>query len=166
MEKMLENMNATNPLYFVPYKHIKETYKDQYEMSINDQGLWDGLVSHGMVPNKSLVAEYPINMEPYYDRHFIRGLMDGDGCIQKKGGNVSIVGTKMILEKIKDIIVDALHIDCKIKDLPKDKYKDVTKNLTITKKKDVKIFLDWIYKDAKMFLVRKHDIYINSFYVC
>jgi hypothetical protein len=38
------------------------------------------------VPRKSLVVEYPTNIPEEYQRYFIRGIFDGDGCIHDRCG--------------------------------------------------------------------------------
>lgn len=61
------------------------------------------LISHGCVPNKSLILKPP-KIDNELINHFIRGYFDGDGCVsfnsKTKVYAVCILGTKEILEYI------------------------------------------------------------------
>lgn len=67
------------------------------------------LVSYGCVPRKSLILKFPeesIFKEKKLIFDFIRGYIDGDGCLCSKGKNqrlyISINGTYDFLSKIKE----------------------------------------------------------------
>ena len=89
--------------------------------------------------------------------HFIRGYFDGDGCLcyTEKTLEVSMIGTYEFLEVVCDII----NIDKKrIYDLNKNKR---TSRLVLSSKKDIENFLNYIYKDANIYLDRKYEKYKN-----
>lgn len=54
-----------------------------------------------------------------------------------------------------------MDIESKIYNPPP--YGTTTRTLAITNKKNSKKFLDYLYKDAKMYLLRKFDAYIHRF---
>lgn len=65
------------------------------------------LISYGCVPKKSLVLKFP-NESIFKDKKlifdFIRGYIDGDGCLCRKNQRlyISVVGTYDFLSKIKE----------------------------------------------------------------
>lgn len=79
-------------------------------LSVRNKHMWNALIAVGCHPVKSLTLEFP-KLEYFSDksliRHFLRGYVDGDGCLctylSNKGCIVtalSIVGTKAFLEKV------------------------------------------------------------------
>lgn len=56
---------------------------------------------HGVMPRKSLVLTFPENILYRLKRHFIRGYLDGDGCIDYPR-RISIVGTEKFLKGVMD----------------------------------------------------------------
>lgn len=90
---------------YITNKHLKET-----------------LIKHGFFPRKSLTLKFPNNTIPNHLLvHFIRGYVDGDGCIyvnsETKHARVSIIGTKdfitnMVLKmnwKFNKLVHDKRH---------------------------------------------------------
>ena len=58
-------------------------------------------------------------------------------------------------------ILTAMDIESKMYNPPP--YETTTRTLAITNKKNSKKFLDYLYKDAKMYLLRKFDAYLHRF---
>ena len=50
---------------------------------INQKEICEQLISHGCLPNKSLILQLPNTVPNNLLRHFIRGYSDGDGTIYK-----------------------------------------------------------------------------------
>lgn len=64
------------------------------------------LAHYNIVPAKSLTLQYP-QLPDNMQSHFIRGFMDGDGCIcqlKGKGFRVSFVGPQQFLQALLDVI--------------------------------------------------------------
>ena len=120
------------------------------------------LISLNVVPNKTNEICYPkCNKEFFF--HFLRGFMDGDGCIYiNKSRNLLNVhftnSNKEFLEYINNEVKDILKIEGKIYKEKDKKYK-----LYYYRKDDVKILLDEIYKNSEVKLDRKYLKY-KSFY--
>lgn len=74
---------------------------------LNSVKMSKDLINKGIIPNKSLELKKPNINEEYY-KPFILGYFDGDGSIYKttqgNNYNISIQGTKEILEWINDIL--------------------------------------------------------------
>ena len=100
---------------------------------------------------------FPNHIKKEMLSYFIRGYFDGDGCLcyTEKTLEVSMIGTYEFLEVVCDII----NIDKKrIYDLNKNKR---TSRLVLSSKKDIENFLNYIYKDANIYLDRKYEKYKN-----
>lgn len=136
-------------------------YHDQYIATWGSKYFSQLLNSLGMGPNKTLTAEYPKCINESLHRHFIRGYLDGDGCISTSYGGkfaqVTLVGTSMLLNYMKDIIKQQIEIEVFV---DKDKRaKDPICVLRCSRKNDVIKLLEWIYDGASIYLKRKYDKY-------
>lgn len=83
---------------------------------VTNKHFHDTLVSLGCVPRKSLILKFPdltIFSTSSLIRHFIRGYVDGDGCLSyTKSGRltIQILGTKEFLETLNSLLpVKALN---------------------------------------------------------
>lgn len=129
----------------------------------------DSLAKIGMVPNKSLLLEFP-DIDPALYSHFIRGYYDGDGSIFRhiKSENnhaitVTITSTEQFCKKIVEISKEYIGIKTNIYDA--SCHNGVTKVFTISGRNLAKQFLDWIYQDAELYLQRKYDRYVEYYNV-
>jgi hypothetical protein len=80
----------------------------QARISATSQKIVDDLARFGVVPRKTKTAKV-IGLE--YNRHFWRGLVDGDGSIfrNKEGAPaLSVCGTKALMEQYSDFVFSVL----------------------------------------------------------
>lgn len=93
-----------------------------------------------MYQRKSLILEFPTCIHPDLYSHFIRGYMDGDGCIslskENRFASINMIGTKMFLDVVQSIIYESLNIDVDVK--RDNRAKDPICVLRCGKKEDVK----------------------------
>ena len=68
-----------------------------YEIVFGCRSMASDLICQGCVPTKSLILEFPPYVPFTLQHHFIRGLFDGDGSVQKNGSSVNLCGSKSIL---------------------------------------------------------------------
>ena len=123
------------------------------------------LEKHGMTPNKSLTLSFPDISENLLP-HFIRGVFDGDGSIYKhkdNGYTLTITSTNDFCMSLKNIVEEKLNIHCGIYDA--QNHNGITKVFTISGRIQTKKFLDWIYRDAELFLERKYNRYVQYYFV-
>ena len=160
LEDILRVMDSNIPLSF--YKSKYENCQDIYVLTISNKHISETLNNLGMVPNKSLILEFPEWLDENLYPHFIRGYFDGDGWVAKPKGyyGTSIVSTKNFCERVQEILTD-IGVVSKIYNTYNEETS--TRELKIGKKESSKIFLDYIYKDATIYLNRKHDIYVSKF---
>jgi len=161
-KELLEQINCiTNnerPLRKTCLSNKNKNWHDQYMLTWQSKHLSALLCAYGMPQKKSLILEFPKWLSPDLYRHFLRGYLDGDGCIslskEGKFASVSMIGTSMFLSAVKDIIKKEIGVDVVVKrDL---RARDPICTLRCGRKNDVKKILEWIYCDASLFLDRKH----------
>lgn len=129
-----------------------------YRINIRDTKMSNDLKKLGFNNEKSYNAYIPFDFIPDdLLPHYMRGLMDGDGCIvERKGGlNVTIACTKS--EQLKNDIIkifkDILDIDVHIKTDARNGLYDIR----IYDKKEISRYFNWIYKNATVYLQRKYN---------
>jgi|SRR5579885_421424 len=169
LEKFKNIISPLSKLKFIDYG--KKGWKNQYLLKINSKTICNQLIQLGCVQNKSLILQWPeyikdINLQ----RHFIRGYSDGDGSIYyyKKYINKNnilewrwqITSTSFFCNNVKNIIENLLHIHC-IVGLSSPKSNNITTTLSIGGNKQVKIILDWLYKDVNIYMKRKYNKYMD-----
>lgn len=158
LEKFRDIMSPSSP--------IKISEKKYSYFRINQKEICEQLISHGCVPNKSLILEFPTTIPKEFVHHFLRGYSDGDGCIYKNklkhGINTiwKIVSTKQFCQHTAKIIKEQLNINCS-QSLSKPKTNNITTALSVGGNIQVRKILDWLYKDATIYLPRKYEKYLE-----
>lgn len=168
LERIRLEIGNERPLEFIDYsdKHdFGYMYQNQYRLLLFSADICRALESYGMVPNKSLILQFPtLNKELL--PHFIRGYFDGDGCLcrgkKETQFTATITSTNDFCIKLKEIIEYEVGINCHIYDA--SNHNKLTKVFATSGRIQVKLFLDWLYKDAELFLERKYNRYIQYFY--
>lgn len=144
IEKYRNFIDIRLPIYKIEKTHaIRVVYANK---SIKEY-----LVSLGITPKKSKT----VKIQFVFDRHFIRGLFDGDGCISaysKKSGNYKwslVTGSKEFSTQIKTFL-DSNNVDYRL---------SFSNNLWIfstSKKSSIQKLYNILYKDASIYLTRKY----------
>lgn len=109
------------------------------------------LAKQGITPRKSLTLQYR-TLDPKIERHYIRGLLDGDGCVRKK--SFYFCGTEHIVDGLFSSIVHhtGIHLT---------KSHDERHLFRLTGCKRSKSVLSWLFEDATIFLHRKRQIFVD-----
>ena len=131
---------------------------------LSSKKMKDDLVSNGVLENKTDILEFPKKLDKNLYNHFIRGYFDGDGCIthggyQKDGTekfNIKIVGTMEMLNKINEVFGTCVKLIKRHPDRDTNNY-----TITICGNRQVKRVMDFLYKDATIYLDRKYEKYLN-----
>ena len=107
------------------------------------------LEKYGIVRNKTKTVYLP-ELEDKLIKHFIRGYIDGDGCIGKKQVSIIFGSEKMYRDMLKTFEKKSKG---KISSLKKDNYYIIQlcrRNCDLIK---------YLYEDAKIYLDRKKQSY-------
>lgn len=159
LKKFRDIMSSSSP--------IKTINNGKYSyFRINQKEICERLISHGCLPNKSLILEFPKTVPTNLIHHFLRGYSDGDGTIyknsfrNKKTINTiwKIISTKQFCNNTAEILKQELGINCS-QSLSRPKTNKITTTLTVGGNKQVEKILDWLYKDATIYLPRKYKKY-------
>lgn len=133
-----------------------------YKIGFGSKHIKETLVSLGCTPKKSLTLTFPnLNIFTSYNYiyAFIRGYVDGDGCLSFTPTgklNIEIIGTPEFLIKIQEIFPN------RFSNLLSDKrWTDRTKRI-ISCGKNSEFVLDKLYKDATIYLDRKYNRYVSA----
>lgn len=124
------------------------------------------LTKLGCMPAKSLILEFPKWLiDPVLQRHFIRGYFDGDGSIYSKEptktGHIDygwqITSTQSFCENVYDIM--RRETDCQFY-LAKCS-NNITYTLSSGGNLQVQKIMNWLYRDATIYLPRKYEKYLT-----
>lgn len=142
-----------NKLEYDGVIYLRKQKKDLHIIDISSPKAVEDLKRMGCVEKKSLILNFPYGYIPdHLMTHFIRGLFDGDGCIyfhkRAKKYYIDIVGTRSICEGCFHFLnIGSIR---RAKNNFKNTYRWESQN-----SKDVKRFLNYIYKDATIYMNRK-----------
>lgn len=154
--KINRELHNERPIKFVELSKKNPNHSNQYTLYMCGDHLCKSLEYYGITPRKDFTVCFPKNIDEKYYSHVIRGLLDGDGFISKSERRCGITGNKGLIEFLSDYIHSVLDIHCSV--LTPHKGKN-TRDLRIAGRKQVKKFLDYIYKDAALFINRKYHTY-------
>lgn len=108
------------------------------------------LAKYGVVPNKTLTVEMPLlddNLMP----HLIRGMIDGDGWISKRG-QIGFCGNQKTVTQVKDFLVSKLGVyDVKVIQCKSSTLYMVGWG----SKKDFKTICEYLYQDKEEFYLQR-----------
>lgn len=142
----------------------KISYREKtksYRMSFRSSKCKQDLINKGCIPKKSLVLKYPTyeQVPKELSNHFIRGYFDGDGWFTNTEScfQIGIIGTQDFIKGFLDNI-ENINKDNKIFICHRE---DGAKRYVFGAYQDVLNFLNWIYKDANIFLDRKYEKYLD-----
>lgn len=119
---------------------------------------------------ESLTLQYPTCIPNHLQHHFLRGYFDGDGSINSKVRHWktttntnwawSITSSSFFCTEAKRIIDSANDLKLYSR-ISNAKENDITTTLSVGGNRQVYRILSWLYKDATIFLKRKHDEFLT-----
>ncbi len=136
---------------FLGSSHALVEYKNLIQITVASKIIYEKLLDYGLTPNKSLTAK--ASSDVILNRHFWRGVIDGDGSIffDKRNNNphLTLCGSKFMIDDFIKYVKNVLN-----KDIKRYKHKNIF-SATLNGVKDVSNILRDIYKDSNIFLNRK-----------
>ena len=160
LDKINQEINSNKPLFFNPLNDKNSNWQNTYRLNITNKHISIKLNELGLVQNKSLILMPPTWLDTGLIAHFIRGYMDGDGCVSEQF--IEIASTKEMCLYIQKYCMDILNINATIRNVYNNPESN-TKLLFVNGKRQMKIFLDNIYQNAEMYIQRKYDKYIELY---
>ena len=162
LEKFKVLLESDRPIYNV---HQKETKNRKESFAVNfeltSKYFCEKLEELGLSERKTYTLQLPNYIPDQYFRDYIRGVFDGDGniSVSYKGrarGMSSIAGNPKFLLQLKEKIIKILDIN--IVFYQKNENCGYIK---INRQEDLKVFLDWMYKDSNLYMERKYQKYLE-----
>lgn len=132
----------------IPAHPNRGPYKFIY---FGSQKLVADLALHGVAQRKSLTLRYPTTVRKAVERHYLRGLLDGDGTI--RDNSFAFLATEEMIDRIVDVVETCTGIR-----LTKTR---ADKLWTAVGCRGSKRVLHWLYRDATIFLKRKHRRFLS-----
>ena len=154
----------------VNVRHTSNKNKDgilfEYRtLNMHSEHLSQHLATLGVVERKSYKLTFPEWLDKNLYKHFIRGLIDGDGWIylpkpedKKNSPNVGLICTRKMNDFLKEFYEKELDIKSYLAKANKQDI-DIMCEIRVKNYRRCKFFLDWLYKDATIYLERKYNIY-------
>jgi DNA-directed RNA polymerase subunit L len=164
LEKLNKLLESNRPLFFIDYKLKHPTWKNQYRLQINNIYISQQLSRLGCFKKKSLTLKFPSEQQCPESllQHFLRGMWDGDGSLYLNPSKKLLCNLTSTLEFCNEFIY---YINNKISInfiLAKPRKGKVTRQIYLSNPIFTRIFLDWLYKDATIYLDRKYQRYIGE----
>lgn len=171
LEKIRNEIGSEKPLNFIDNSNKHDfgyNYKNQYQLIMFSKHMCEELNNKGITPNKSLTIGFPNWLSRDLLPHYIRGVFDGDGSLYRYYRNpnnqpitVTITATENFCIELNKRCNEILNINAGIYDA--SCHNGITKVFTLSGRNICRIFLDWIYQDADLFLQRKYDRYCDYY---
>jgi len=125
--------------------------------SFKDDTVIQTLVNYGMEPRKSTKEKCPDVFR--YNRHFWRGMIEGDGSISKISNEITLVGSEEVINAFSEYCINLFPSSN-----PKIYVKGNLYVFSLCSKIYSKQVLDELYRDSKYKLSRKYNIYLEKYY--
>lgn len=168
LEKYKQFLNTDAPIYtYNRVTKVNKLYRSYCEITVTSEIYSNSLSVLGCTQGKTYTLEFP-NIPKIYERDFIRGYFDADGCISitkrkdrtinSKQYQLNFTGKENVLLKIQDII-------CKNTGVFKTKIRrnrGFAVQISWAGRKVCNRILDYLYKDASVYLNRKYNKYLQT----
>lgn len=160
LEKFKKLLKSDRPIYDV-YEKATESRGENFQCSLRltNKYFCQKIEDLGLPERKTYCLHFPDYIPKEYLRDYIRRIFDGDGCVSvtykgKARGMTEIAGHPIFLKELKEVIEQTLSVN-----IVYYQNKENCAHLKINRQEDIKIFLDWMYKDSTLYLERKYQKY-------
>lgn len=114
------------------------------------------LARHGIVPRKSCTLRWPTTVPETMVRHYMRGLLDGDGSVSEVQWTFTS-GSECFVREYRRRAEEVVGVELPLNRVGKGK-----RNWLVTGGRNTWVFLDWLYYDATLFHEGKHARYLGG----
>lgn len=149
-------IGSNRPLQFINVKKYNDNSSNQYRLVISSKKVSDRVAELGCTKNKTFTITFPDYLTQETIRHFVRGYMDGDGCIMEM--SVNFVGTLEFCEELATILRGIGIPNPYIRTRHKERNHNI-RMIEVSGRRQCKILLDWVYKDSTIYMLRKFEKY-------
>lgn len=141
----------------------------QARVEFTDADMIADLIRQGCTAQKTFSILFPSEgqVPPQLLHHFIRGYFDGDGSVwfRRKAGRIveyqcSVVSTEHFCRRLREVCQRLLGVNLYVRQANRKTAKQKVYSAELCGRDCVRTFLAWLYKDATVYLKRKHDRYL------
>lgn len=132
---------------------IRPMLKGMLRTSVTSAEMARDLAKLGVVPNKTMSLRWPEGLERSLDRHYLRGVFDGDGGISGRQWSIVSASERFIAQVKKRLDVVARR------SLPVNRAGPSKTCRVLTGGINDWGVLDWLYEGSTIFLPRKKRLY-------
>ena len=141
---------------------ISKTGEQRYRVifELTSKHFCERLTELGLMQAKTFKIQFPDYVPEEFLSAYIRGVFDGDGCVSvsytssKPKGCCNIAGTEMFIKALQKNLIEILGVHATV-----DNQRGNAWAVDVNRQEDIKVFLDWIYSDAKIYMERKYKKY-------
>lgn len=170
LEKFKNFLKSNAPIYTItritPVTHLKTEHR---EVRVNSVYLSRQLAKLGCMQGKTYKLCYPKDVPLEMTNHFIRGYFDGDGClsitnrndrknVNSKKYQFTITGKHDVLIEMQNRIISSTGIKKTAIQVRKDSFAQVLRYGGFN---NILKIMKYLYKNATIYLKRKHDKYLE-----
>lgn len=154
LEKLKAFLGYDIPIYHYKVKTPQGKLKDACRLSIHSQKIIRRFFTLGIVKKRGWFNQLTLDNLPKESyRHFIRGLVDGDGSLDtnhRNNARLRILGQRDILEWISQVFQDELELPSRVL-MQRTGIMEIEYGGAAQARKAI----IWLYQDATVFLERK-----------
>lgn len=163
LKKISQVLYGKELITFMNRKTAKGNIYEYCSLIIFSKHMSQQLYKLGVVDRKSKILTFPDFLPKELHKHFIRGMIDGDGWIyiptnNRYCPNVGLISTRQINDTLREFFSSQLGLTSYLCKAHKQNVNEMCE-IRVKNYRQSKILLDWLYKDAEIYLDRKHKIY-------
>jgi hypothetical protein len=135
-----------------------------YQYVVSSTIFVQSLAKHNLIPRKSLVLTMPNTIPDHLIRHYIRGLVDGDGWFSytASGFAFGLISSVSMCQDVQTILMANCNLsNTKLKIMTSKITGEQYARLSYGGSKQVPRISNYLYQDATILLQRKRDVVLN-----
>lgn len=141
----------------IKYDVNKQTKNPRCSILFCSASLINNLKQYGLRRKKSLHETFYNNLPNHLIRHYIRGLIDGDGFIAQIGKNIGLCGSKDIVTNVAHHLINTLNLDLDAERKVRQEGDSDLYRLAFYGENAVKV-MKYLYEDSRIYLDRKYEL--------
>lgn len=146
LKKFAKHLKSNHPIHYCQQNTIS--------FNIGNKKIIKDLQDLGVIPRKTFIVQYP-NLPKHLNRHFIRGVFDGDGCLYTRKDGIKTWSIYTASVKFKNELIDIIKKETGITVSAYKQYNGY--HIKIFRQNDVQKIKNYMYENASIFLKRKKN---------
>ena len=174
LKKFIKSLDGNNQIKDYSQNTLYKVGTKYSRVLLYSKLMYGDLIKQGVFEHKTNILKWPQSLPEKLENHFIRGYFDGDGCLthvlRKKNNHrldfaIKILSTDAFLTELYKRLKQT-NITTPLRFYKRKEHQTVS-SLEISGNNNVEKVLNYMYKDATIYLDRKYDKYnefISYFY--